>query len=118
MEQNNTWIHMVVPTAMVVSMVLKPAQILTVILEVVRGRSDQQVNPILGDRLNMETKYSSSTNMGQNHTWTHVAVLPVVDTAQGFLIKLGIKPHMHLLLEICIFLLYHVIIRPKTFTEN
>ena len=92
MEQNNTWIHMVVLTAMVQCMVLKPAQILTVILEVVHGGSE---NPILEDQLNMETKYSSSTNMGQNHTWTHVAVLPVVDTVQGFLIKLGIKPHMH-----------------------
>ena len=80
MEQNNTWIHMVVLTAMVQCMVLKPAQILTVILEVVRGRSDQQVNPILGDQLNMETKYCSETNMGQNHTWTHVAVLSMVES--------------------------------------
>ena len=76
-------------------MVSKPAQILTVILEVAHGRSDQQVNPILGAQSNMETKYCLETNMGQNHTWTHVAVLPVVDTVQGFLIKLGIKPHMH-----------------------
>ena len=92
-------------------MVFKPAKVLTAILEVVHGRSDQQVNPILGDQLNMETKYCSETNMGQNHTWTHVAVLPVVDTVQGFLIKLGIKPHMHLL-EIGIFPLYHVIVTP------
>ena len=88
MEQNNTWIHMVVLTAMVVSGVLKPANILTVILEVVRGRSDQQVNPILRDQLNMETKYSSSTNMGQNHTWTHVAILLVV--VVGILFKLAL----------------------------
>ena len=62
-------------TVTVVSMVFKPAKVLTAILEVVHGRSDQQVNPILGDQLNMETKYCSETNMGQNHTWTHVAVL-------------------------------------------
>ena len=74
MEQNLIWIHLVVLTVMV-SMVFKPAQNLTVILEVVHGRSDQQVNPTLGDQLNMETKYSSSTNMGENHTWTHVAVM-------------------------------------------
>ena len=35
----------------------------------------------------------------------------VLDTVQDFLIKLGIKPHIHLL-EIGIFLLYHVIIEP------
>ena len=34
-----------------------------------------------------------------------------IDTVQDFLIKLGIKAHMHLL-EIDIFSLYHVIIRP------
>ena len=34
-----------------------------------------------------------------------------VDTVQDFLINLGIKPHLHLL-EIGIFSLYHVIIRP------
>ena len=34
-----------------------------------------------------------------------------VDTVQDFLIKLGIKPRMHLL-EIGIFSLYHAIIRP------
>ena len=32
----------------------------------------------LEDQLNREIKYISSTNMGQNHTWTHVVVLLVV----------------------------------------
>ena len=34
-----------------------------------------------------------------------------LDTLQDFLIKLGIKPRMHLL-EISTFSLYHVIVRP------
>ena len=74
MEQNPIWIHLVALTVMV-NMVFKPAQNLTVILEVVHGRSEQHFHPMLGDQLNMETKYSSSTNMEENHTWTHVAVM-------------------------------------------
>ena len=35
----------------------------------------------------------------------------LVHTVQDFLIKLGVKPRMHLL-EIDIFWLYHVIVRP------
>ena len=74
MGQNHIWIHLAILPVMV-CMLFTPAQVLTGLLEVVHGRSDQQGNPILEDQLNMETKYSSSTNMGENHTWTHVAVL-------------------------------------------
>ena len=41
----------------------------------------------------------------------------VVDTVQDFLIKLGIKPHMHLL-ELSIFSLNHVILRPTKIMHN
>ena len=41
----------------------------------------------------------------------HQLLLEIIDTIQDFLIKLGIKPRMHLL-EIGIFSLYHVIVRP------
>ena len=66
----------------------KPAQVLTVILEVVLGRSDQHM--ALGGQLNMETKYISSTNMGKNHTWTHVDILPVVVVRILFKLALGL----------------------------
>ena len=47
------------------------------------------------------------TDVNRQH---HLATY-VLDTVQDFLIKLGIKPRMHLL-EIGIFSLYHVIVRP------
>ena len=40
-----------------------------------------------------------------------------IDTITDFLIKMGIKPRMHLL-EISIFSLIHVIIRPTTWSKN
>ena len=73
MEHNHIWLEMVIlPVVVQVSLLLKPTKKLAMMLY---GRSDQQMNPMLGDQLNMKTKYSSSTFMGQNHIWTHVAVL-------------------------------------------
>ena len=76
MGQSHTWIHVpYLPVHLVECMTFKPAQVLTVIVEVVLGRSDQQM--ALGHfQLDMETKYISSTNMGQSHTWIHVALKP------------------------------------------
>ena len=73
MEHIHIWLEVVI-LPVVVSLLLKPTKKLAVMLY---GRSDQQMNPMLGDQLNMKTKYSSSTYMGQNHIWTHVAVLKV-----------------------------------------
>ena len=85
MGQNHIWIHVAVLPVME-SMPFKPAQVLTVILEVAHGRSDQQMNPTLGVQLGMEKKYSSSTSMEQNPTWIHVAIHPV---AVSILFKLA-----------------------------
>ena len=87
MGQNHIWIHLAILPVMV-CMLFTPAQVLTGLLEVVHGRSDQQMNPTLGDQLGMEKKYSSSTNtnMEQNPTWTHVAFHPV---AVSILFKLA-----------------------------
>ena len=43
-------------------------------------------------------------------TYSVLLTYPTLDTVQDFLIKLGIKPRMHLF-EIGIFLLHHVIVR-------
>ena len=78
MEHSHIWLEVVILAVVVrillVSLLLKPTKKLAVILY---GRSDQQMNPMLGDQLNMKTKYSSSTYLGQNHIWTHVAVIKV-----------------------------------------
>ena len=44
-------------------------------------------------------------------TYSVLLTYPTLDTVQDFLIKLGIKPRMHLF-EIGIFSLHHVIVRP------
>ncbi len=41
----------------------------------------------------------------------------ILDTVQDFLIKLGIKPRLHIL-KISIFSLYHVIIKPTLQTHS
>ena len=76
--QNHTWTHVAVPPVVqVASGRFKPAQVMTVIVVLVPGKSYLQLEQTLGDQLNKETKYISSTNIRQHHTWTHVAVLPV-----------------------------------------
>ena len=50
MEQNHIWIYVTILPVMVCTL-FKPAQVLTGLLEVVHGRSDQQMNPTLGDQL-------------------------------------------------------------------
>ena len=64
--------------------------------------------------LKSESHYSVSAPMlapDLQSDWFIEIKISQVDTVQDFLIKLGIKPPMHLL-EIGIFSLYHVIIRP------
>ena len=82
--QNHTWTHVAVPPVVqVASGRFKPAQVMTVIVVLVPGKSYLQLEQTLGDQLNKETKYISSTNIRQHHTWTHVAVLPVLQVASG-----------------------------------
>ena len=50
MGQNHIWIQSTILPVMVCTL-FKPAQVLTGLLEVVHGRSDQQMNPTLGDQL-------------------------------------------------------------------
>ena len=59
MEQNPTWTHVTFqPVA--VSILFKLAQVLiVVVVEVVYGRSNLQLEPKLGNWLKMETKYIS-----------------------------------------------------------
>ena len=59
MGQNHTWTHVIILPVVVVRILFKLALVLTVTLEVVHGRSNLQLEPKLGNRLKMETKYIS-----------------------------------------------------------
>ena len=48
----------------------------------------------------------------------YILWLCVLDTVQDFLIKLGIKPRLHIVLKISIFSLNHVIVRPTKIMNN
>ena len=59
------------------------------------------------------TKKSALTSA---KTWT-LKLASTVDTVQDFLIKLGIKPRLHIL-KISIFSLNHVIVRPTKIIKD
>ena len=56
------------------------------------------------------------TNIGNKHLVGQSIIL-VIDTFQDFLIKLGIKQHIHIL-KISIFSLNHIIVRPTKSMNN
>ena len=72
------------------------------------------VRPRDTQTLHIVHSFKLHTNMFEIHRLISPILtlkLKGVDTAQDFLIKLGIKPHKHVL-EIRIFSLYHLIVRP------
>ena len=74
-----------------------------------------QKNPQLLDECSLEVNLK---NGAYQDPITDIAVrVPTVESVQDFLIKLGIKPRMHIL-EIVIFLLNHVIFRPTKIMNN
>ena len=56
-------------------------------------------------------------NLWLPHKQIFVTTAQIIDTIQDFLCKLGMKPYMHLV-EISIFWLNHVIVRPTKIIKD